>query len=211
MRGEPRLIAITDTGRATPERWLAVLEPLLAGAAPGRVLVLLRDPALPVRQRQRFGEALRARTAAHGQLLAVGDRLDLAALLEADAVHLPRASVTVTDARRFGAAVGRDWRVSRACHAAPEAAAVDADAALLSPVLAPRKGRAPLGLAGITRARELLGAAGAGRPRLYALGGIDAESAAACLASGADGVAAIGALLEPDAPRRWIASLAIAR
>ncbi len=72
------------------------------------------------------------------------------------------------------------------------------DALLVSPVLAPRKGRPALGLLPLgglgeqLRARDLA-------CQIYALGGVSAENAAGCLQAGATGVAAIGAALAPDA------------
>ena len=127
--------------------------------------------------------------------------MDLALLLEADAVHLGEGSVTASDARRL---LGANMRISRAWHAA-SLDGVDAvselhavDALLVSPVLAPRKGRPALGLQPLgvlgeqLRARDLA-------CQLYALGGVSAENAAECLQAGAAGVAAIGAALGPDA------------
>jgi thiamine-phosphate pyrophosphorylase len=181
------LIAITDTGLAPPPVLEARLAVLLAGAQPGSVMVQLRDRELPDRQRIRFGQSLRALTRQHGQLLAVNDRCDLAFLLETDGLHLGEASITPEEARKL---VGALW-VSRACHDPAQAAARGADAVVLAPVLAARKGAAALGLSALASARQA--ARGA---LLYALGGVDASSAASCLAAGADGVAAIGAVLD---------------
>jgi thiamine-phosphate diphosphorylase len=209
----PAIIAITDTERGPFERWLAQLERLLTLAAPERVLVMLRDRQLSARERLSLGRRLRELTRRHGQRLSVNDRLDLAVLLEADAVHLAESSVAACDARAFARARGFSLWISRAAHQPADAAHVDADALLLSPIIEPRKGRPALGLAGIEAARaareqraSVLGACG-----LYALGGVGAADAAACLRAGADGVALIGALLEPDAPRALVAQLGLAR
>lgn len=206
----PRLIVITDTERAPIEAWLERLGALFAAAAPGSVWVQLRDRELPIRERRRFGEQLRELSARHGQGLAVSDRLDLALLLDADGVHLGEASVRPADAREYAQRHARRWLVSAACHVAEEIEAPGADALLLSPVAAPRKGRPALGAAGIAKAAALRARAGS-RCLLYALGGVTADNAAQWLAAGADGVALIGELFAPGAARELARALGIAR
>lgn len=209
----PAIIAITDTERGSFERWLAQLELLLALAAPERVLVMLRDRQLSARERMSLGQRLRAVTRRHGQRLSVNDRLDLAVLLDADAVHLSESSVAACDARAFALGRGRSFWISRAAHQPESAGHADADALLLSPIAEARKGRPALGVAGIQVARGALEgqASGQGARALYALGGIRAENAAACVRAGADGVALIGALLEPDAPSALVDALGVRR
>jgi thiamine-phosphate pyrophosphorylase len=160
-----------------------------------------------------LGRRLRELTRRHGQRLSVNDRLDLAVLLEADALHLAESSVMAGDARAFARARGRAFWISRAAHQPEAAAHADADALVLSPIIEARKGRPALGLAGIEAARtarerrpsEL------GRCGLYALGGVTAASAADCVRAGADGVALIGALLDSEAPRALVAQLGLGR
>lgn len=209
QQGAPRLIAIVDSERAPFEHWLARLEPLLAGARAGSVLLMLRDRQLPIRERVDMGRALRALTLAHAQRLSVNDRLDLAVLLEADAVHLPESGVSVSDARALGAQARLDWWISRACHAPADVARGGADGVLLSPVAEARKGRPALGVEGVRQARRELDGSPAGGVacRLYALGGVTAANTPGLLAAGADGVAVIGALLAPDAPLAFAGAL----
>jgi thiamine-phosphate pyrophosphorylase len=197
----PRLIAIIDSERAHFDVWQQQLAPLLAGAAPASVLVMLRDRQLPARQRRAMGESLRRLTSAHAQLLSVNDRLDLAVLVDADAVHLPEGGVSVAEARAFGARYGRHWWVSRASHEPADADASTADGLLLSPVVEARKGRPALGVEGVRRARAGVDGrpASFGQCRVYALGGVTAAAIPTLLAGGAHGVAVIGALLEPNA------------
>jgi thiamine-phosphate pyrophosphorylase len=209
----PAIIAITDTERGSFERWLAQLELLLALAASDCVLVMLRDRQLSARERMNLGQRLRALTRQHGQWLSVNDRLDLAVLLDADAVHLSEGSVAARDARAFARGRGRSFWISRAAHDPEDAAQADADAVLLSPIAEARKGRPPLGTAGIEAARAARErrASEQGACALYALGGIGANNAAACVQAGADGVALIGALLEPGAPRALVDQLGVRR
>jgi thiamine-phosphate pyrophosphorylase len=150
--------------------------------------VQLRYRQLPDRERIALGHELRTLTRRHDQLLAVNDRCDLAFLLETDGLHLGERSITPEEARKL---VGPLW-ISRACHDPSQAEPRGADAVVLAPVLAERKGAAALGVDSLTAAKQVL-AAGC---LLYALGGVDADSAPSCLAAGADGVAAIGAVLD---------------
>jgi thiamine-phosphate pyrophosphorylase len=209
----PAIIAITDTERGALEPWLAQLELLLASAAPERVLVVLRDRQLPVRERLSLGQRLRTLTRSHRQRLSVNDRLDLAVLLDADAVHLSESSVEASDARAFAYGRGRSFWISRAAHAPEALAHSDADALLLSPIAEPRKGRPALGFAGIAAARAAHGRRSdeQGACALYALGGINGANAAACVRAGADGVAVIGALLDADGPRALLEQLGARR
>ena len=207
----PRLMIISDTQRGAQGPWFDELTRLLLGAQQGKVLVLLRDRQLPIRERLLLGERLRRVTQAHGQGLLVSDRLDLAALLDADGVHLSEASVDVEDARAFAAKIGKNWLISAACHTPEQLSRASADALVLSPILAPRKGRPALGVDGLTRALEARQkrAAGLGPCWLYALGGVTRQHAAELLAAGADGVALIGDLFVPGAAPALLASLGI--
>src|SRR5687767_12663812 len=108
----PRLVAITDLQRFSAELTLAVWHALAASARAGSVAVQLRAPGEPARRLLELGAALKAIAVSHGQWLIVNDRLDLAALLEADAVHLGEASVSVADTRRV-----LNAPLFRACHA----------------------------------------------------------------------------------------------
>lgn len=200
----PRLIAITDTTAVEPDALVALFSALCAAARPGSVMLQLRDLELPVRERFALGRRLAEAAHQREQLFAVNDRVDLALLLAADGLHLGERSVTPDDARRL---VGDGVWISRACHGAAQAEARGADAIVLSPVMAARKGNPPLGLGGLENARRI---AGGPPPLLYALGGIDSGNAAGCLRAGADGVAAIGAVL-PDNPLPLLDALGIRR
>ena len=195
----PRLVAITDLSAAPEDEWIARLTRLAQAACPGSVAFLLRDHAASAQQRLAFGTALRDIARSSQQALWIADRLDLALLLSADAVHLGEGSVSATAARRL---VGPEMRISRAWHArsldgSAAAELAEVDALLASPVLQPRKGRPALGMATLTVLGEQLRAR---HPacHLYALGGVSTENAGACLTAGATGVAAIGAALQDD-------------
>jgi len=209
----PRLIVITDAGRGAVETMLETLERLSAQARPGSVLVQLRDRQLSTSERRRLGDVLRAITRRHGQLLSINDRLDLAVLLAADGVHLGESSVALPDARAFGAAHGQTWFISAACHAPERFEQAREDALLLSPVAAERKGRPALGLAGLRAALEHRGKrqAGLGPCALFVLGGMTRFNARDWCERGADGIALMGELFQPDVVPGLLAALAVER
>lgn len=189
----PVVVQITDHATLGVDEVLGRVAAVAAAPRAGRGtrVVMVRDPALPARELVGLGRALRAATRAVGAHLWVNDRLDVAALVDADGVHLGRRSVSVDDARRF---LGPSIAVSIACHDVDEVLAArtaGADACTLSPIFAsPGKG-APLGTGALVAARAALGPAPGFA--LVALGGVDRATAGACLAAGADGVAAIRA------------------
>ena len=165
--------------------------------------VQLRDPQLCSRTLWQLGRSLRARTQAMGAHLIVNDRLDVALALNADGVHLGRTSLPTHEARRL---LGpRRW-ISRSLHQLAALTPIDrqVDAWLLSPIFATAGKGPPLGPAALTQARALLDEAAAGRVALLALGGVSPDSAAACIAAGADGAAAIRADLVA-----WLAATSV--
>ena len=180
----------TDTTRAVPRVMLDRYARLAERATQGTVLFTLRDYLLPVRERWALGERLADLTMQSRQLLGVAERADLARAFRCAAFHLPQHGISAADARSY---LGPEVLLSRGCHEPGAALEAELDAVLLSPIFGVRKGRAELGVAA-------LGAARAAHPAQawFALGAVDAENAAACLAAGAAGVAVIGAALEAD-------------
>jgi len=190
----PRLIVVTDTTVAPQIEAESRIARVLDAARARTVMVQLRDKELTTRERMALGQRLVAVCRAREQYFVVNDRIDLAVLLGADGVHLGEGGVEPSDARCLLPAGA--W-ISKASHEPESVARSDANVILLSPVMAPRKGRAPLGVEGLRRARQILKSAGdRTTPALYALGGVDAESAAECLAAGTAGVAVVGAVLD---------------
>jgi thiamine-phosphate pyrophosphorylase len=205
-RHAPRLIVITDTTVAAESELVARIERALSAARPGTVMVQLRDRQLDGRARLELGKVIVEMCRRTEQLFVVNDRLDLAVILDADGVHLGEGSVDPKEAREvLGVAA---W-VSCARHSVPAVAGTGADAVLLSPIAAPRKGNAALGIAALGAARAALSSEQG--TLLYALGGIDASNAASCVEHGADGVAVIGAILDGRAPEPLLAELGILR
>ena len=184
----PDVVLITDPALSDDE--LAHRARRALAAVPrSSIGIQIRDKARPARAVMALAERLRRVCLEFDAPLYVNDRLDVALFLGADGVHLGGDSVLLGDARRL---LGPRAFVSIAAHEADDVASAEkggATAALLSPIFAtPGKG-APRGAALITTARSC-----ARNVRLYALGGVDADNAAACVGAGADGVAVIRAV-----------------
>ncbi|TWG94635.1 thiamine-phosphate pyrophosphorylase [Nocardioides sp. J9] len=124
----------------------------------------------------------------HGALVVVDDRVDVALAAGADGVHLGADDLAVADARGLAPRllVGATCRTRTDVEAAR---ADGADYAGLGPVFATTSKPglpAPLGAGAVADATGVL--------PIIAIGGIDADGASAVRASGAHGVAVIGAI-----------------
>ncbi len=202
----PRVYLVTDlsAGADVPARVAAAL----AGLPPRSVAVQLRAKELGGRDLLRLARLLCAATSAAGQALLVNDRLDVALLAGADGVHLPSTGLSPADARRL---LGPEALVGVSCHAAADVARArdgGADFGTFGPIYdtpSKRAYGAPLGLDRLREASTL------GLP-LLGLGGVNETNAAAVVAAGAFGVAAIRAWLEgpdPAAAVRRLLSISI--
>ncbi|RIH88907.1 Thiamine-phosphate synthase [Calidithermus terrae] len=207
MSGKLYLVASPRPGQ--PEAVL--LERLEAALDGGVELLQLRAKGHEARCVLELGEKLRALCARYRVPLVINDRPDLAALLEADGVHLGQKDPSVAQARRFFAG----W-VGRSTHepeqALREQAALEGDRGYLSvgPVWeTPTKpGRPATGLAYVRWAAQNL------RVPWFAIGGIDEHTLPRVLEAGARRVAVVRAILDAPRPeqvaarmRRWLDGL----
>ena len=189
----PPLYAIVDpldTGR-TP---VALAAALLAGGA--RLLQLrLKDAgAATVLDAAR---AILPLARAHGALLLVNDRPDVARAAGADGVHVGQDDLPVAAARLV---VGPDAIVGVSTHdveQARAAAAAGADYVGVGPVYATTTKAGALPPRGLALVRAVRAAVPC---PIVAIGGIDAGTAPAVRAAGADAVAMIGALVSTPDP-----------
>jgi len=201
-----RVILVTDPafGDDRIERCIRVIAKVLPE---GWLCVQIRDKVRFPASLRLFASRLRVVTRASGARLVINGDPRIARDVGADGVHLGGGAGSVADARVICGATA--W-VSVAAHSDDDvrsAVADGADAALVSPVFATeatsgaqsaparKQGR---GLQAIGSAR----AVASGRVALYALGGVTAERARACIHAGADGIALKRALLASDAPAR---------
>ncbi len=130
--------------------------------------------------------------------LIINDRVDIALAVGADGVHLGQSDMPISHARRL---LGPNCLIGISAESvdhAVEAEQQGADYIGISPVFStPTKAdTAPaLGLEGIRQIRELV------RIPLVGIGGINQTNARQVLASGADGVAVVSAIMAAASPR----------
>jgi thiamine-phosphate pyrophosphorylase len=161
--------------------------------------VQLREKNLPDRMILEHARELRILTARAGVLFAVNDRVDIARLAGADAVHLGQDDLTVRDARRF---VGPRMIVGVSTHAPEQLRQAISDGGQyfgVGPVFASRtKAFADGDLAGLGYVRH---AAEQTKLPWFAIGGIGIETIDEVLEAGATRVAVSSAILKADRPR----------
>jgi len=198
MIRRPSLFAVSDRqrlGELSWERWCRVLR------AAGVDTLLVRERDLDDRDLLELMHAARASFPAPGRLLG-HRRFDLALAAEADGVHLPADGLPVAAVR---GATSPSFVVGRSVHSLAEvdrARAEGADYVFFGPVFAtPSKAGKiePLGL------DELAAACRRGLP-VVAVGGVAPGNAAATLAAGASGVAAIRAFAHAESAREMAAA-----
>lgn len=195
----PRIVLVTNPAFGD-DAIVRCIQATARDLPPGWLCVQLRDKRRAMVSLRVFASRLRVLTRVVGASLVVNGNARLARDVGADGVHLGGGAGTVVEAREV---CGRPVWVSVAAHsngAVQRGLEDGADAVLVSPVFpsrppsrseAPKSGR---GLEAIRAARILAG----DRCAVYALGGVTAESASACVAAGADGVAVIRALLAAE-------------
>ena len=169
----------------------ALVEQAEAAAAAGVALVQLREPECAAGALAGLARALSAAIEPHGASLLVNDRVDVALAAGAGGVHLKGSSVTVAEARRL---LGDTRLVGRSVHALPDVQAAEgADYLLFGTVFSTPSKPDAWAIAGIAGLRAAVEAASA--TPVLAIGGVTAETAGRVAATGAAGLAAIGAFL----------------
>lgn len=140
---------------------------------------------------------------AHGALLAVNDRADVAVAAGADVLHVGQDDLPVEWARRI---VGDDVVIGLSCHATDEVDAAAADPVVdyfcTGPVWpTPTKpGRHAPGLELVRHAAGLGGGPAAAPKPWFAIGGIDPETLPEVLAAGASRVVVVRAITAAPDP-----------
>ncbi len=184
-----RLCVIVDADAAGGRRLLSLVEEV---SRAGATMVQLRAKNLETHD---FLEiALKAARLLRPQHIPfiINDRIDIAVASQADGVHLGQEDLALPYARKI---VGREFLVGISVNTVEEALDAEkggADYIGVGPVfLSPSKKdlKPVLGLSGLQAIREKV------RIPVLAIGGINAANAGEVMASGADGVAVISAVL----------------
>jgi thiamine-phosphate pyrophosphorylase len=203
------LYYITDRTRFSgdePTRRRQLLAKIREAAQASIDYVQLREKDLPARELESLAaEAmgilceLRNQNQELTTKLLINSRTDIALAVGADGVHLRSDDISSVAVRRIwqcGVATPARVTVTVSCHKAVEVlqgASDGADLALFAPVFEKkdRPGAHPAGLESLRRACQF-------KIPVLALGGITLENAAACVAAGAAGIAAIRLFQDND-------------
>ena len=184
-----RLYLVTDEACLPPGRDLfdAVEEALQAGVT----LVQYREKNGPGKGMLEKARKLIALCHKYNVPLLVNDRLDIALLSGSDGVHLGQDDIPVAEARRMA---GEDFIIGATAHNVEEALAAEAagaDYLGCGAVFAThtKKDTVPLGLDGLKAIRQAV------RIPIAGIAGITTENYQQVLATGADGVAVVSAIL----------------
>ena len=203
------LYLVTDRHQ-TDDRDL--VEVLGQAAAAGALAIQLREKRLDTVEMYRLAETLLAMTRRAGAALLINDRVDVAMALGADGVHLTRKSLPPREVRSL---VGSRMLIGISCHGLEDVReAVDGgvDFVVLGPIYATLSKASygpPLAPGILREARRICPLP------ILAIGGIKAARGPEVVSAGADGVAAISAVLAaPDpgaATRELLDAVAAAR
>jgi thiamine-phosphate diphosphorylase len=188
-----RLVVVTDTDLAAPRAVVDVVGEALRAGAPA---IQLRNKGDSARDLFEVGRLLRERTLAAGALLFVNDRLDVALALRADGVHLGPDDIPVAAARRHAPAgflIGYSADEPGAARRAIEEGADYLGCGTVYPTSTKQDAGetiGPTGLASVVRAVAA---------PVVGIGGITGDRAAEVAATGAAGIAVVGAVMRaPD-------------
>ncbi len=198
LRAAGVYVLLTEALCAGP--WLATAEAAIRG---GAGCIQLREKSLADGDLLRRAHALRELTAAHGVLLAINDRPDIARLVGADIVHVGQEDLAVCDVRHVagGAAlVGRSTHtVAQLTAALDEEPDYVAVGPMYQSITKPQDQIA--GPATLAAARERTPLP------LVAIGGITAQNARAVWAAGADCLAVCGEVIGSADPAAAVRAL----
>ncbi|GAA4420006.1 thiamine phosphate synthase [Actinokineospora soli] len=161
-------------------------------------IVQLREKGLEAKPELAALEVIAERCAAHGALLAVNDRADVAKAIGADVLHLGQDDLPVPLARRI---VGDDIAIGRSTHDVDQAKAAAVEPGVDYFCTGPcwptptKPGRPAPGL-------DLVRATAAMRPERpwFAIGGIDRTRLAEVTAAGADRLVVVRAVTDATDP-----------
>jgi thiamine-phosphate pyrophosphorylase len=188
------LYLVTDRHQTGGRDLFEVLGQVLAA---GVRAIQLREKDLNALETYRLAERLLAMTRKAGAALMINDRVDIALALGADGIQLTRKSLPPEDVR---ALVGSRMQIGVSCHSLEdvrEAADGGADFLVLGPVYA-TPSKTSYGLphtpAILRQARDICSLP------ILAIGGITASQVPEIVQAGADGVAAISAVLAAPDP-----------
>ena len=155
-----------------------------------------------------LAKILREITAELGKILVINDRADIAALVDADALHLGQDDMPIREARRIlrpGTMIGRSCHCMEHVH---QALADGADYIALGPMFETQtKDKKPIGPTLLEEFCAEFGTDPKERPPVVTIGGIDSENVSELIAKGASCVAVCGAIIKSSNPAKSVADI----
>jgi thiamine-phosphate pyrophosphorylase len=194
---------VTDRRRLCPDaRTFAaaragLVEQARAAAAAGIDLIQIRERDLAAADLAALVADIVAVTRESPTRVVVNDRLDVALACRADGVHLRADSYAVKDARRL---LQPPLLVGRSVHTVEEAALAEGADYVIAGTLFPSASKPatpPARLLGLEGLRKIVNVSAM---PVLAIGGITPDRVDAVLATGADGIAAIGLFIDSLKP-----------
>lgn len=187
------LYVITDRSLTKGRPLELVVDAALQGGAKA---IQLREKDLSARDLYELAQRLLPIVHRRGAALLINDRIDLALILPIDGVHLAQSSLPPDEARGL---LGPDRLIGVSCHSVHEAIEAQdvADFIVLGPLLfTPSKAAygAPVGLERLREVRRHVALP------ILGIGGITASNAPRVIEAGADGIAAVSAVMAADDP-----------
>ena len=165
-------------------------------------MIQLREKDAEAGDVLRWGETFKAMAEQHDALFIVNDRPDVAAVLDADGVHVGQNDLPVEASRRF---LGREKLIGLSTHDPQqlEAASPDADYVCVGPVYETptKEGRPGTGLEYVRFAAER-----EARP-WFGIGGINEETLPEVVEAGAKRIVVVRAVTEADDPAEAVRRL----
>ena len=211
----PLVYLITDRhatgGRALTDVVATALRAVArAHLPPDAVAVQLREKDLGTRALLELARALRVVTRDTGTSLFINDRVDIARAVDADGVHLARTSLAPADVAALDTHATLRIAVSTHTRAEVDVAARSRDRnvapiafAVFGPVFDTPSKRSYGAARGLDELRD----ACATNLPVLALGGVDVNTARACVRAGARGVACIRAVMSAADPEAALARI----
>lgn len=197
MLPAPRVMLITDKAQAALPLDDVITQSLLAGCR----WVLLRDYDSAYDAFLKQAHRVKKICVAHNAILFISRNVNVAKEIEADGVHLSTSQNVGHTRKLCGSMI-----IGQSCHSIEDiqrAQAGNADYVTFSPIFdtASKPGYVGVGLHTLTQicSKTTL--------PVIALGGIDAENAASCLAAGAAGIAVMGNVMRSKTPQVTMQSI----
>lgn len=193
------LYLVTDE-RTNGDELLPILEQAIAG---GVTTIQLRRKAELGKRFLELAFAIRELTREHGVLFFVNDRVDIAALVDADGVHVGQDDIPCEEARRLlgpNAYIGVSAETVEEALTAERAGADYLGVGAVYPTIS-KPDAGFTGLDGLQKIKQAV------RIPVVAIGGISLANTSEVMAAGVDGIAIVSAIMSADNPRQASASL----